>query len=813
LDEVSDGLRHWSQSLEHGYVPEEMVWPRNKVIFNAMVKTLTDLQLPRLTQRHPQLISAVLKSLLEIAAEFRERIDDFASSNKEEKEEEEHREKTIEEWENEGKEEDWSGRPSIETFEAELALSLMRKFASAWAPPLGGLASLDDLFGAQHGLLSPGGQDEVGGGGGGAGGGYGLFDAVWHHTGFREMNTLQTRLRDMKELKELIKALGRRPSVTGDEYRPTPPQIAAINAPTGVVRSSRVRTEVTGIKRSDALEGLLPSETALLSRRHGGRLKLLFLARLAEGGLASYDVTGWQDERSTSKRKPWRHFSRLPTSTGGPIIVALDTSFSMTGPRESLAKAVVLESASLAAKDNRPFYLLAFAGGGNVASLELKLGADKQGLVKLLDFLSYSFHGGTDVAAPLNAALDLLQNTVEWASSDVLLVTDGELENPPISKQLMEKKLRLENERGLEVHGLIVGRESSLPLETVCTSWDGKFRVHNFLNKYDPLLALLLEQKKTGAPVAMPASSFAAGLGRAKKDKRMKRETALRMSLSDSTKDDTIGVMPLTPPFVLKEKLFAVIAQLGQGLIERDSEMRLLLLAALSREHILLFGPPGSGKSECCTRLAAVLGQGKFFERLLTKYTNPEELFGPLSLSALERDEYVRQIEGYLPTAEVAFLDEVFKSSSSILNSLLGVLNERKFDNGNKRVSCPLICCVGASNELPDSEELDALYDRFLIRKVVTQVSDANIELLLNANLQSFASTSSAAVSVSLIADQDALDLLARAKHVSLPGDVVSLLRSVRTFLRDQVTPSIYISDRRLRQAANLLRVSAGKDA
>lgn len=90
--------------------------------------------------------------------------------------------------------------------------------------------------------------------------------------------------------------------------------------------------------------------------------------------------------------------------------------------------------------------------------------------------------------------------------------------------------------------------------------------------------------------------------------------------------------------------------------------------------------------------------------------------------AGLENDEYVRQTDGYLPTAEVAFVDEIFKANSAILNALLTLLNERLFDNGNQRFEVPLLCLVGASNELPESEELDALYDRFLIRKHVSQV-------------------------------------------------------------------------------------------
>jgi MoxR-like ATPase len=93
--------------------------------------------------------------------------------------------------------------------------------------------------------------------------------------------------------------------------------------------------------------------------------------------------------------------------------------------------------------------------------------------------------------------------------------------------------------------------------------------------------------------------------------------------------------------------------------------------------------------------------------------------------AGLENDRYVRKTDGYLPTAEVAFVDEIFKANSAILNALLTLLNERLFDNGNQRLPVPLLCLVGASNELPESEELDALYDRFLIRRTVAQVRAA----------------------------------------------------------------------------------------
>jgi MoxR-like ATPase len=107
---------------------------------------------------------------------------------------------------------------------------------------------------------------------------------------------------------------------------------------------------------------------------------------------------------------------------------------------------------------------------------------------------------------------------------------------------------------------------------------------------------------------------------------------------------------------------------MSEGLIERDIEVRLLLLAALAGEHILYIGPPGTAKSELGRRLSR-LCQGIYFERLLTRFSVPEELFGPLSMRALEEDQYIRQTKGYLPDATVAFIDEIFKANSAILNT------------------------------------------------------------------------------------------------------------------------------------------------
>jgi MoxR-like ATPase len=174
----------------------------------------------------------------------------------------------------------------------------------------------------------------------------------------------------------------------------------------------------------------------------------------------------------------------------------------------------------------------------------------------------------------------------------------------------------------------------------------------------------------------------------------------------------------------LKPKLRAAIEAMQTGLVERDTEVRLLLLAALAQEHVLYIGPPGTAKSEIGRRMSRLIS-GPYFERLLTRFSVPEELFGPLSMRALEADQYVRQTRGYLPEAEVAFIDEIFKANSAILNTLLTILNERLFDNGSSRSGVPLLSLVGASNELPESEELDALYDRFLVRRSVRQVSAA----------------------------------------------------------------------------------------
>ena len=188
--------------------------------------------------------------------------------------------------------------------------------------------------------------------------------------------------------------------------------------------------------------------------------------------------------------------------------------------------------------------------------------------------------------------------------------------------------------------------------------------------------------------------------------------------------------------YTLREKIEKNLEILNNGLVGKEKVMKLGLLSILSGENMILVGPPGTAKSEISRRLREILadsGSETYFEYLFTKFTTPEEIFGPLSIKQLQNDKFERNTEGYMPSSRIIFLDEIFKANSSILNTLLTILNERVFHNGLKREKTPLISLIGASNELPfENDELTALYDRFLIRAVVGYVSDDEIEELLD---------------------------------------------------------------------------------
>ena len=177
-----------------------------------------------------------------------------------------------------------------------------------------------------------------------------------------------------------------------------------------------------------------------------------------------------------------------------------------------------------------------------------------------------------------------------------------------------------------------------------------------------------------------------------------------------------------TPPVL--DRILAVRQDLNNNLLERETAIEAALLALLCRAHLLLLGPPGTAKSLLVRCICERISGATYFERLLTRFSTPEELFGPLSLSALEKDQYKRITQGTLVEAHISFLDEIFKANSAILNSLLTLINERVYHEAGQVIPVPLLSLFGASNETPEDASLAALYDRFLLRVTVPYLAD-----------------------------------------------------------------------------------------
>ncbi|MEO1268924.1 MAG: AAA family ATPase [Myxococcota bacterium] len=181
-------------------------------------------------------------------------------------------------------------------------------------------------------------------------------------------------------------------------------------------------------------------------------------------------------------------------------------------------------------------------------------------------------------------------------------------------------------------------------------------------------------------------------------------------------------------------RLRQVSSILNANFLHKEEVIRLLCISVIAGEHMVLIGPPGTAKSAMIRRFSQLI-QAHYFEYLLTRFTEPNELFGPVDIRVFREGTYMRRIENMLPTSEIVFLDEVFKSNSAILNSLLTLLNERKFANGSTIVDVPLLSLFGASNEVPNDEALEAIYDRFLLRVYSDNLDSYHFHALIEKGL------------------------------------------------------------------------------
>ncbi|MGK5094922.1 AAA family ATPase [Deltaproteobacteria bacterium TL4] len=259
----------------------------------------------------------------------------------------------------------------------------------------------------------------------------------------------------------------------------------------------------------------------------------------------------------------------------------------------------------------------------------------------------------------------------------------------------------------------------------------------------------------------------------------------------------------------LKERVTKIIEHLNEGIHERNEIIAVSFLAALSDQNVFLFGPPGTAKSLIARRLSHAFETQSYFEYLMQRFSTPEEVFGPVSITELKKDHFFRKTEGFLPQSDFAFLDEIWKSSPAILNTLLTIINEKLFSNGTKTESVPLKTLIVASNETPPlGQGLEALYDRFLIRLNVPPMEEKkNFESLL----QSRPTIAQLKLPEGLAIKHDEWEKWCVAIHtIQLSKETLNVIHDIRlTFGEKGKQLNIYVSDRRWQKSAILLKAAA----
>jgi len=499
LRRSAEGVEAWKDALSRGLLPDvDVMWPEDDTFREALIEALGDLDMARFTRRFPPVLDTLMKNILDILYIYeQERVDegepemppndpqDAQSGNEGEGQGESQGDGGGESSEEEGDGESSQtkgqggaggedGEDNVDEFDMtvdgdpdsaareaaerakeknkETVSKLMEEFKEQWEPAVD---KLDKAAKAFEGLdledLADGPE------------GFDLTRGLWQQTGWKELDSLRKKLQDLRELRDMVRSLGR--GSGRGPLRRAPRQRERQNFPMGLVRSPVEPEQTSGLCRSDDLSRMMPSEMVLLASK-SPQARLLHFARRAERTLLSYERVGWAEETAVTVEG----FETRPAAESGPIIVCLDTSGSMMGARETVAKAMVLECMRQSRSQQRACYLYSFSGPGDCQELELKL--NSSGLYGLLEFLTGSFHGGTDVDEPFNRALARL-NEAEWSNADILLVTDGEIAPP--EQSIIDSLNLAKEELGLKVHGLLVGEAGNAEVvETICT------HVHTF---------------------------------------------------------------------------------------------------------------------------------------------------------------------------------------------------------------------------------------------------------------------------------------------------------------------------------------------